>query len=700
MYDDELVLLESLYKKVIINEISSKFVDEVKNAVKEQELPFNNIFGNKLRLVIPVKGTKTYQEILDAVSKTPNYYGFDPQKKEVIKKIKLDPKYGGGEKEQRINLGKAISSLRDISEEEKKKYLNWFAGYNSNIPEMDNLKKYSIIISRSPIDILRMSDIGAIDSCHAEGGAYFHCAIQEAKKGGPIAYIVKTKDIENLTEEEFQNEEIFEDSSRNVQGVTALARLRIRKYLDIDTENEIAIPELKIYGTRIEGFYDTVKDFFKEKQPDLDEDNLIRSFQNKRLVKTGGTYGDSGDSAIFNRMFNTDVLYGSLGHRGEDENEESENGNEARYDQFEEELRGFNDAYGDSLVHFNAGYDVQQYDDGDDVYYNAWGGTKFEFDENIEFTDDFYDIEINDYYDLNSIKRYNPNGEYQWHKTLPYGFKDKEELAFKIQKLFKNFDNYITTRNFVDNISRITVDNAGDIAIEIGFGDDNNGSSNDTDDYRYFLQNLGDYDDDYEEIQKGILKSLYASGFIKISNEDENIKKIEAENDEEFAQTLKKFEYDNSTDTYDMYGVELLSLSDDSFGNYDLDKKKSLEKDFSAFLEKFIQNYFKPEQKENKNQLSFKEFFESYETPILKQYGISFSLNMGTEPDYNTNNILTANLSIKINFLDNKTAHLLKFLDDNAEDLINALKLLGLRLFNISNDYQKNLERVYGKFLG
>ena len=44
---------------------------------------------------------------------------------------------------------------------------------------------------------------------------------------------------------------------------------------------------------------------------------------------------------------------------------------------------------------------------------------------------DFYDIEIDEHDTLNSIKRYNPNGEYEWHKRIPYGFKDNEELVFK-----------------------------------------------------------------------------------------------------------------------------------------------------------------------------------------------------------------------------------------------------------------------------
>jgi hypothetical protein len=701
MKNKDQILLENLYESIyewtIINEISKKYVEEVKDAIADNELPFNNIFGDKLRIVIPVKGTKVYNEILDAVSKIKNYSGFDPQKKEVIKTIKLDPKYGGGEKEQRINLGKAISSL-SIPEDQKKKFLNWFASYNSNIPEMENIKKYSIVISRSPIDVLRMSDIGRIDSCHAEGGSYFHCAIQEAKKGGPIAYLVRTEDIKGLSEEEFQNEEIFKDSSRDVSGITALARLRVRKYVNKNTEEEIAVPETRIYGERVSGFYDTIKDFFKDKQPDLNAENISKQFKNKELLRTGGTYTDSGDDLLFNNMFDMeDRLYGSLSHRGEDE--EEENGDEARANQFEEELRGFDQRY-NTFKHFSASFDVQMGDEAGYVYYNAWGSVKFEMDENIEFTDDFYGIELDDDYSIRSLKRYNPKSENQWEKSLPYGVRGQEELALKLQKFLKNFEAYDSTR-LAESISRFQVDKSGDIVIEVGFGDDNTGSSFDTDDYRYYLQEIEKFDDNYEEIKKAIIKSLYSAGFINMSEEDKNIIDSKFETEYDLAEVLKNFEYDNTTDTFDLHHKPLIVLLDDIFETFDRNKNIDLEKDFSKFLEKFIQNYFKPEQKENKDQMTFKGFLESYSTPILTKYGISLGLTMGRDAGtyQKDRGILSGNLSFKLSYLNNLTAQLIQFLDNNAEDLVNVMKLLGLRMYGLENKYRQNLERVYGKFL-
>ena len=206
----DLIQLSFLYEKVLINEVSQKYVDVIKKAANDHVLPFENIFNDKLRIILPIKGTETYNAILNDISKIKDFDRFDPEKKEVVRKIKLDPKYGGGEKEQKINLGKAINSLK-IDPETKKKYLNWFANYESNIPEMNDLKRFSVVVSRSPIDVLRMSDISDIESCHSQGGAYFQCAIQEAITGGAVAYVVHTRDLKKLSDDEFQNEEIFED---------------------------------------------------------------------------------------------------------------------------------------------------------------------------------------------------------------------------------------------------------------------------------------------------------------------------------------------------------------------------------------------------------------------------------------------------------------------------------------------------------
>ncbi len=70
--------------------------------------------------------------------------------------------------------------------------------------------KYSIIVSRAPIDILRMSDIGRITSCHREGGEYFQCAREEARGHGIVAYRLYTDVLEKFLTEKTTEEEAQE----------------------------------------------------------------------------------------------------------------------------------------------------------------------------------------------------------------------------------------------------------------------------------------------------------------------------------------------------------------------------------------------------------------------------------------------------------------------------------------------------------
>jgi hypothetical protein len=49
--------LSLIYEKLVINEISQKYVDVIKQAAKDHVLPFDNVFNNKLRIILPMMGT-------------------------------------------------------------------------------------------------------------------------------------------------------------------------------------------------------------------------------------------------------------------------------------------------------------------------------------------------------------------------------------------------------------------------------------------------------------------------------------------------------------------------------------------------------------------------------------------------------------------------------------------------------------------
>jgi len=65
----------------------------------------------------------------------------------------------------------------------------------------------TVIVSRHPMDVLRMSDIGNISSCHREHGEYFKCAVAESRGTGLLAYLVKTQKLEEFLRTGFKDAE-------------------------------------------------------------------------------------------------------------------------------------------------------------------------------------------------------------------------------------------------------------------------------------------------------------------------------------------------------------------------------------------------------------------------------------------------------------------------------------------------------------
>lgn len=679
--------LSLLYEKLIINEISQKYVDVIKQAAKDHVLPFDNVFNDKLRITIPITGTDTYNAILNDISKIKDFDRFDPEKKEVVRKIKLDPKYGGGEKEQKINLGKAINSLK-IDSETKKKYLNWFANYESNIPEMDDLKRFSVVVSRSPIDVLRMSDISDIQSCHSQGGAYFQCAVQEAISGGAVAYIVHTRDLKKLSENEFQNDEIFEDKERNIKGIGVWSRLRIRRY-EIEEENkDIGIPEVRIYGRKIPGFYDTVKNFLTKSQQ-YSVDNLYKLYKNKQLKKTGGSYSDSSDSQLFNRMYDTDVFYGSIRHEDNDENA----GREA---QFEEELAGFQNRF--EFEHCNTGYNI----DGDDdyVYYTAWGQINIDLGE-YQVIDDF--VEFDSEYEISQLKKYDKNSQYQWERSLPYNFKDKnqESLINTYKSFLKDFNQYDNTSFVEDLLASISIKGnynqqtenweKDHSSVSLGILFNNEESTDNTDEYLSFLRDVDEIDGNYESIKKALLKALLKNGLIKSGPNMEKYTTISKE--EEFIENIKNFEFDASEDelTTDMFLGRYTDISKDvTYANISMI--------FGEALEKYLDTYYKPPQI-NTQQTTFDKFFENhYSETLVNKYGIETIKCRYTTQSFNME-LYNMSLEIKFEALNAKTAPLIKFLDDHYNDITNIAKMFFLKLAKVNNQDTQKLQQVYNKVL-
>ena len=223
-------------------------------------------------------------------------------------------------------------------------YWNKNSRYFRENPE-EAFVDYSIVISRHPVDVLRMSDHRNIQSCHSEGNSHFHCAIKEAKSAGAIAYIVETQDLDDVDIED--DNEIFEDDDRGIDGIEPVGRTRLRRFdktgtFTSDEKYSLLIPEKRIYGQDMAGFYEKIRDWALESQKDKWSQALVHDVERETdenpdpmkmdpdylrdFVYMGGEYQDTNSRSMFKSFFadygGADFEHASGGRYGDDEEQE------------------------------------------------------------------------------------------------------------------------------------------------------------------------------------------------------------------------------------------------------------------------------------------------------------------------------------------------------------------------------------------
>lgn len=267
-------------KKDVLSQIGSRINLFSKKEIEEE--PFNNIFGNESRIVIPISSNEEQEFI-----KVLNDLGLN----------NVNLKTGIGEREtqtqqrmkkQTIKIGKFLEKAGS------KEALSWWAKNKDKIGRDD--VGVSVIISRHPIDIVRMSDHDEFKSCHSPGGSWFQCAIQEAKRGGAVAYVVKNADLKKI--KNLQAKDIFKDKDRNIEGIEPLERVRLRRFND--GKSDYLVPELRTYGIKHVGLLNTVKSWAKNIQK-LDNVDI------KNLELVGGTYQDNSSTSLWSNLLDKQV---------------------------------------------------------------------------------------------------------------------------------------------------------------------------------------------------------------------------------------------------------------------------------------------------------------------------------------------------------------------------------------------------------
>lgn len=378
--------------KNYLNEIKEK---DIENVDLNRDLIFDNIFGNKLRILIPLHaGNKELNELI-VYLKQDEQLKVDLNdlinKKIVYKKVatkqglKLRPEKVGGYLQKRIEKA-GWPEIKELFT----RLLDWWQKNSDKLK--NNESGASIIISRSPIDILRMSDHDNMGSCHSPpggphpyqtGGSFFRCAKQEARTGGAIAYVVKNSDLKDV---DIQQPEIFKDSHRKIDGITPLERLRLRRFTGKKTD--LLVPELRTYGTKNIGFYNQVKDWaFISQKSELEKINPEEDFRHFDLK--GGSYQDTRPAGmLWSSFFDKKIT----GEKESLDEPEEETDNQDIYDAAETQIA----QHSVDWTHFSVHHDVYE---GDNLDYTAYCDLSIPVKLfTVKLTDNFTDKENYQHY--------------------------------------------------------------------------------------------------------------------------------------------------------------------------------------------------------------------------------------------------------------------------------------------------------------
>lgn len=487
MFDDEINEIYKLYK-----EVHQSDIDLINSDRSSNELPLGKLFGSKIRVVFGIENEdETFSAILDSFKESNvfKFDRFDYDKKKAI--ITIETQRGPKSREE--SLASLVNKQLQAGEIELRDRNDWIKWIEQNTVNLGKSDK-SLVFSRSPIDNLRMSDISSIKSCHSPSGSYYNCALSEAKEGGIIVYVVSNEELGKMDQNDIENKkEIFIDKDRDINGINALARVRLRKFKDNADDIIFFLPENKIYigshrtsaTAKFPSILETINGILQKVQ-DLNKADILYNYKNNDIEILGGTYQDSSPNELFNDYFKTeDFKYKDLS-----------NGSESidLADQLETELAEFNRLQTPPAF---CSYNVE----GDDeyVYYTAHGGIEIDLSAFDLHEDAFNEIDVQDEDDLEHA-RDNDDG---WE--IPH------ELYLALDKLRINVE-YIYSWEFYPKPNRLR------LVFELK--DDNDSSTlTNADDYRYFVNyTINKLSEDYELIKRAIITVLHEHKLVNLTN--------------------------------------------------------------------------------------------------------------------------------------------------------------------------------------
>ena len=336
-------------KNVLKLEMDQRFIDSLEQWVEDNDFnySFPALFQNdpeKTRIVLPMAQDKLGSSILNKIKSL----GEINLKKGTVKKGKND-----------FRIGKVLLDVNSGFNEEEKRWWKTQANPIDSLDKVANSNKYSIVISREPIDILRMADHKDIKSCHSQGGLFFKCAISEAKNKGAVAFVVLNDDLSKIN---LEDKEIFKDSQRDIDGIVPLSRIRLRKFVNKKDGYELAVPEKKFYGQEFPDFLNSLTGYALDNQQEVLDGKRPRMEDFKLF---GGSHQDTDAGDMFNNLFKDDLDVGGLNAEDDDDDESN------LADIWQTELDDVKEKYQNQLQICSFYAEAEEYDGGAYISFNS-----------------------------------------------------------------------------------------------------------------------------------------------------------------------------------------------------------------------------------------------------------------------------------------------------------------------------------------
>lgn len=373
------------YISSLLNEATQEEIDKLKEAMdKVSNRPFNELFQDKGdRFLI-----KVYNPTFEKSAKALNLdiEKFDWKKREydgkninrLLKELRLkdtmmafiirknvalrdrEPERWFTDEEIKndyAQLRKFNGTFREWEREYSQSYISPIPAFKQTIDQ--NNIFYYLLFSRHPIDVLRMSDHKGISSCHRLKGAYSkdqgmysHCAIADAKNDGGIIYLIKGGDARRI-KSALNEKEIFEDKDRNISGIRPLGRIRLRRFIDLKTGKDFAVPttlqDEQKYGTFTTELYEIAETYTRKHQA-ISQNPPTPEYARENIVLVGGTYSDEALEDLLGNFFKK-YNYKNITHKS---------GNTTTWD---DEMLDIVTAYSNRLDRVNASfhYEIEEH---------------------------------------------------------------------------------------------------------------------------------------------------------------------------------------------------------------------------------------------------------------------------------------------------------------------------------------------------